>query len=362
MNKLLKLFAAFIAVTGITFADTALTESLSVSGFFDMSYLDSDNGKESTSGIDQVEFNFTLDNGGPIAAQLDIEYTDEGDKDSSTVEVEEAYITYDLNNGGTVTLGRFETMLLQDDSEPTGVYQFTNAYDFFGGNLNQALYDSGDQGIKYSNGGWEVSLVDNGDSKIGDGNKDFDSTTDGSGDYSIEVGYSGQLSENVTGFIGGRFYEDDANNSDGDILNLHLTYEEGPWIIGGEYVTGDISNLIKSEFLDSDLIQKISKISKTSEISDASNSTQSLEADVDLFSLFANYSYSEKNSVTVRYSDMDGDAKDNIQNYDFDADKITLAHNSALSDDLILVLEYSMQDSKHTEDEDLFGVELLYTF
>lgn len=330
MNKLLKLFAAFIAVSGITFADTALTESLSVSGFFDMSYLDGDNGKESTSGIDQVEFNFTLDNGGPIAAQLDIEYKD---KVSSNVDVEEAYITYDLNNGGTVTLGRFETMLLQDDSEPTGAYQFTNAYDFFGVNLNQLLYDLGDQGIKYSNGGFAISLVDNGDSKIGDG----DNPNVGDGDYSIEVGYSGQLSDNVTGFIGGRFYEDDANNSDGDLFNVYLTYEEGPWVVGGEYVTGD---------------EDISLLN-----------ILNISGDVDLFSLFANYSYSEKNSVTVRYSDIDGDAKDTDETlYDVDADKITLAHISALSDDLALVIEYSKEDRKHLDDQDIFGVELLYTF
>lgn len=38
MNKILTLLAAFIAATGIAFADTMLTESLSVGGFIDMSY------------------------------------------------------------------------------------------------------------------------------------------------------------------------------------------------------------------------------------------------------------------------------------------------------------------------------------
>ena len=122
MNKLLKLLAAFIAVTGITFAETALTESLSVGGFVDMSYVDGDR-TESTSGIDQVEFNFTLDNGGPVTTQLDIEY----ENGTSGLNVEQAYITYDMNSGATVTVGRFETMLLQDASEPTGLYQYSNA-------------------------------------------------------------------------------------------------------------------------------------------------------------------------------------------------------------------------------------------
>ena len=48
--------------------------------------------------------------------------------------------------------------------------------------------------------------------------------------------------------------------------------------------------------------------------------------------------------------------------YDIDADKFTLAHNSALSHDLALVVEYSMEDSDHTQDQDTFAVELLYAF
>lgn len=363
MNKLLKLLAAFIAVTGITFAETALTESLSVGGFVDMSYTDGDR-TESTSGIDQVEFNFTLDNGGPVTTQLDIEY----ENGTSGLNVEQAYITYDMNSGATVTVGRFETMLLQDASEPTGLYQYSNAYDFFGLNLNKTLYDLGDQGIKYSNGNFAVSLVDNGDSKIGDGNATA-TANDGHGDYSYEISYSGKLSDKVTGFIGGRLYENDANNHDGDLFNVYLTYEEGPWVVGGEYVTVDgsgSSNLVY--FKDSALYQKISNApaeydATPNVANDPLTPIVFNSVDVDLFSLFANYSYSEKNSITVRYSDISGDAvANNSSKYDVSADKITLAHNSALSDDLALVLEYSKEDSKHTADQGLFAVELLYAF
>ena len=81
-----------------------------------------------------------------------------------------------------------------------------------------------------------------------------------------------------------------------------------------------------------------------------------------LFSLFANYSYSEINSVTVRYSELDGDATDGTNTIDIDANKLSLAHYSALSDDLALVLEYSMEESDHTTDQDTFAVELLYAF
>jgi hypothetical protein len=338
MNKILTLLAAFIAVTGIAFADTMLTESLSVGGFIDMSYTDSDNGKESTSGIDQVEVDFTFNYGGPVTGQLDVEYENGADG----LNLEEAYINYAFADGGILIVGRFETMLLQDASEPTGLYQYSNAYDFFVANLNQALYDLGDQGIQYSSGGWAIALIDNGDSKIGNG----DNPEVGDGDYAYEIGYTGKLSDTVTGFIGARFYEDDANNNDGDILNLHLIYEEGPWVVGGEFV--------KADYQDNPLGENTDIVGSLSGTIDS--------IDLDLFSIFANYSYSEKNSVTFRYSDISGDANVGTAAFDIDADKLTLAHNSALSHDLALVVEYSMEDSDHTQDQDTLAVELLYAF
>lgn len=331
MNKLLKLIAASVLMTGIAFAETMLTESLSVGGFVDMSYSDGDNGRDSTSGIDQIQFEFTFDNGGPVTAQVDIDYENGDDKNAN---IDEAYITYNINGGGAVTVGRFETMLLQDASEPTGLYQYSNAYDFLGFNLNKALYDIGDQGIKYSNGGFAISLVDNGDGKIGDGDNVLG---DGDGDYAYEIGFTRQLSDKVTGFMGARITESDTMHFDGDIYNLHLTYEDGPWIIGGEYLTAEapLSKLTGSGYK---------------------------ELDVTAFSLFANYSYSEKNSVTVRFSDMGGDAiEDNDAKTDVDVKKYTFAHNSALSDDLALILEYSVQDG-YTNNSDIFAVELLYVF
>lgn len=360
MNKILTLLAAFIAVTGIAFAETMLTESLSVGGFIDMSYSDGDNGKESTSGIDQVEVDFTFNNGGPVSGQLDVEY----ENGLEGLNLEEAYINYAFADGGILTVGRFETMLLQDATEPTGLYQYSNAYDFYGVNFNQALYDVKDQGIKYSSGGWAIALIDNGDSKIGDG----DNPAVGDGDYAYEIGYTGKLSDTVTGFIGARITENDIAHFDGDIYNVYLTYEEGPWVIGGEYLTTENSTSGNGIFIKSASFEPLSnapaQFDATPDVTDDPLTDIDFNSvDTNLFSLFANYSYSEKNSVTVRYSDMSGDAKANDnKTYDVDATKLTFAHNSALSHDLALILEYSMQDSNHTKDEDIFAVELLYAF
>lgn len=340
MNKLLQLFAAFIAVTGIAFADVMLTESLSVGGFVDMSYTDGDN-RESTSGIDAVEFDFSFKNEGPVSAQIDIEYENSA---GNSLNVEEAYITYDLMSGGVVTVGRFETMLLQDDSESTGLYQYSNAYDFYGSNFNAYLYDLGDQGIKYSKNGFAISLVDDGDSKIGDGNV---TATDTSGGYSIEVGYKGKLAENLNGFIGARFYENSDNNSDGDLMNAYVDYTKNAWLFGAEIVLVDIYYGNSNE---------LSSFAEAATI--ASNS----DADFDLYSVFANYSYSDKNSVTFRYSELSGDITSDGAITKFEADKLTFAHNQALSNDLALILEYSSEDSKYAQKQDIVAVELLYAF
>ena len=329
MNKLLKLSVALIAASGIAFADTQLTDSISVGGFVDMSYTDGDNARESTSGIDQVEFDFSFDNGGKATAQVDIEY----ENGIGGVGVEEAYIDYALSDNAYITVGRFETMMLQDGSEPTDLYQYSNAYDFFGTNINAFLHDLGDQGIKYTNGNFAVSIVDNGDDKIGDGDTFNGDLT---GDYSIELGYTAALSDNLTAFIGARMYEAEVQNvnADGDIVNLHLTYEEGPWVIGGEIVMVDAE----------------------------AAALAAADDDLDLFQIFANYSYNENNSLTFRYSEAELSAEGVA---DVDLDKFTIAHNSALSHDLGLVIEYSMEDGSDgtiSVDQDILAVELIYAF
>jgi hypothetical protein len=327
MNKLLKLSVALIAASGIAFADTQLTDSISVGGFVDMSYTDGDNARESTSGIDQVEFDFSFDNGGKATAQVDIEY----ENGIGGVGVEEAYIDYALSDNAYITVGRFETMLLQDGSEPTDLYQYSNAYDFFGININAFLHDLGDQGIKYTNGNFAVSIVDNGDDKIGDGDTFNGDLT---GDYSIELGYTAALSDNLTAFIGARMYEADAADIDGDLINVHLTYEEGPWVIGGEIAMSDAEAAALIPF----------------------------DEELDLFQIFANYSYNENNSLTFRYSEAELSAEGEA---DIDLDKFTIAHNSALSHDLGMVIEYSMEDvSDGTDsiDQDVLAVELIYAF
>ena len=133
-----------------------------------------------------------------------------------------------------------------------------------------------------------------------------------------------------------------------------MNYEEGPWVVGTEFVRADSSLPLNLTNAETNNILKITNA--------GANLASIQSVDIDLFSLFANYSYLEINSVTVRYSILDDDAKDGTNTYDIDANKLSLAHNSALSDDFALVLKYSMEESDHIIDQDTFAVELLYAF
>lgn len=279
MKNKLKLFAAFLAVSGIAFADVALSETISVSGFVDMSYSDGEG--ESTVGIDQVEVDFSIDNGSPVTARINVQYED----GENQTEIEEAYVTYAIDPNSSVMFGRFESNLFFDASQPTGLYQVSTAYsgtillDGLGSlNLDpvQSIYDLGDQGIRYNyngmNNSFTLSLVDNGDSKIADGRNTPD---DVDGDYSIEATYGMQFTDQFAGFLGARMYEPEADGvEDGNIWNAYVTYEMNQWLFAAEYLNYDGPTFDAVETFDL--------------------------AEGDLYQLMANYSYSDKNSVTFR--------------------------------------------------------------
>ncbi|MEN8863063.1 MAG: hypothetical protein ABF315_07755, partial [Lentimonas sp.] len=82
--------------------------------------------------------------------------------------------------------------------------------------------------------------------------------------------------------------------------------------------------------------------------------------------LMANYAYSDVASVTGRISSLEYDA----QGVDLELFKYTVAHNYALSDNLLLVTEISLEDidldvdGLGSDDGDnlVFAVELLFSF
>ncbi|NCG08855.1 MAG: outer membrane beta-barrel protein [Verrucomicrobia bacterium] len=308
MKKQIAIASAILAASSYSFAEIALTESLSVEGFVDMSYTDSDAGNAGF-GIDQVEFDF-LFSAGAVSAQVDVEY-EGGTTGNNGTGVEQAFITYDLGNGGAITAGRFASQLGFEDFEPTGLYQYSNA-------VSTRFLPGYDQGVKYTTGNLGVAIVDQGgDGQIGDDGEDSD--------YAIEVAYSTELSEGLNGFIGARMTKEDGEE-DVRIINAYVTYETGAWLFAGEIVDVDAGT----------------------------------DGEATDYQVMANYSYSDTAAVTVRYAvatDDDGDAQT------AEGTAITLAHNLALADNLALVAEVSQLNPAGAGDNVLTSaVELLFTF
>lgn len=309
MKNKIAIASAFIAASSFSFAEIALTENLSVEGFVDMSYQDTDAG-DSQFGIDQVEFDF-LFSAGAVSAQVDVEY--EGDNPLTGADgelIEQAFVTYDLGNGGALTAGRFASQLGFEAFEPTGLYQVSGAYS---NRTGLPLYD---EGVKYTTeiagNYFGLAIVDGvTDNSIGDGEG-----------YSIEAAYAIDLAsvqEGLSAFVGARYDVEDADADDDLLVNAYVSYETGAWIFAAEVVHLDDGN---------------------------QHDTSAL--------VMANYTYSDAASVTGRYSVEDGGTDD--------ATKITLAHNYAIADNLALIAEVSEVDVDGGESDTEFAVELLFTF
>ena len=70
-----------------------------------------------------------------VTAQIDLEYEDGDDGDNDGVE--QAFVNYALGNGDVVTAGRYASMLGFEAYEPTGLYQYSTAYDYRMGSISR---------------------------------------------------------------------------------------------------------------------------------------------------------------------------------------------------------------------------------
>jgi len=340
MKNKIAIASAFLAAASFSTAEIVVNEFLSFEGFVDSSYSHTDaeaegrNESDNSFQVDQVEISW-LFNFDAVTAQIDLEYEDGDNEDV----VEQAFVNYALGNGDVVTAGRYASMLGFEAYEPTGLYQYSTAYDIAG--FDTALASEYNQGVKYTRTTdttfFGISVQDQ--AFGADAGADGDRLGgDGDSSYAVEVAGSMDLGNGFTVFAGAAF--EDADLGDNQLINAYVTYETGAWLFAAEINVAEYSNFGGTD-------------------------------DLDLTSglLMANYAYSEVASVTARISAIDGE----IDSGDADITKYTLAHNYALSDNLLLVTEISYADgdlnaSINDEDFDADGdvttvaVELLFTF
>jgi hypothetical protein len=195
MKKLITLFAAFFAATGISFA------AIGMSGFVDASYSDSDQSLD----IDEVEVRLSLDNEGTVGGVLELTATGTG----SSIDTEQVYLTYALGEGSSLKIGNFESTLGFDGYDADSL--IANA-----GGLN--VINTYDSGVQYSSGALTLGLAEATPATPANAEDEL------SGDnYVVEASYSMDLGNGLNVFVGARMNESD--NS--EIINAYLTYESG---------------------------------------------------------------------------------------------------------------------------------------
>jgi len=398
MKNKIAIASAFIAASSLATAEIVINDFLSFEGFIDMSYqhgdIDSDDvsvasGSDNSFQVDQVEIDWLFDFD-PVTAQIDLAYYgsdaagNAGFDNEGDVIVEQAFATYHFEGdfeGSAVTAGRFASMLGFEAFEPTGLYQFSFAYDY-------SILPGYSEGVKYTyesdNTFFGASIL----SSYAD-DQGYTGRLGGSGDsnWAAEIAGAYSMDNGVSLFLGGYYTDADADNDftndsnvDGEtwVINAYATFETGAWLFAAEVNYGDSeSGAFGLDAEDGTLYG--------STIGGAPYSINSDDATALSGLLMANYAYSEQGSVTARLS-YEERSLDNATAFsgsdpafpdvdagDVDAEqyKATLAHSWAFTDNLLLVTEISYIDGESDldnglEDEDFDGVlgavELLFSF
>ncbi len=115
MNFAKKLLAgsvvAAVGAAPAAFAEIELGSGISVTGFVDMSMVNTEvdgaDGSENVFGVDQVETDFMYSGSNGVSAQVDIEYGEGDGASESGTFVEQAFITKQVTDSFSVKGGRF---------------------------------------------------------------------------------------------------------------------------------------------------------------------------------------------------------------------------------------------------------------
>ncbi len=294
-----------------------LSEKLAVTGFIDMSYsnVETDGSdSSSTSGLDQFELDFLYTFDDKLSAQVDIEYQDGA---ADEVDLEQAFITYAVTDSVTVKAGRFLSYSGWETEEPTGLFQFS------GTGYAPIFYGYYQQGVSvmYSGDGYALAA-----SAI----TDLDNPEErDSEQVATEFMAAVMPTDEIT--VKGFYLSDkiDGTDEDKEKINVWASYASGPLTLAAEF-------------------------------NDAENS-YALGTESDGYLLMANYAF-ENFGLTVRYHEWEVEDSASGATVE-EMNGITIAPSFALSDNLLVVVEYRMDENEVTGvDTDTFSVEALVTF
>jgi hypothetical protein len=244
--------------------------------------------------------------------------------EATSFDVEQAFFTYRVNDALSFKAGRFLSYSGWETEDPTGLYQFsgTGYAKYFYGGYQQGL------STYYKGPGFDVALSvvnDLGDLK-GE-NRDSD-------DLGVELMLAVNPVEAWT--MKGFYMTDklDGTNEDTDLINVWTSYTVADWTFAAEY--------------------------NQSENAPAAVGFAGVGAEADGYLLMVNYAW-EKFGLTFRYHDweVETDAGTTVE----DLSAFTLAPSYAVSENLLIIFEYRMDDDDLTnESTDTYALEALITF
>ena len=306
-NKILATAVAAIFGASVATADISLSDNLTLSGFVDASYSNSDDGTTNNEsiGLDQVEVDFAF-SGESVSAEVHLH-----NLDGDTIDLEQAFASYDLGNGVTVSGGKFLNLLGFESDEPTGRYQSSYAYSF-----DSAAATAGETGRRYAEGIRASFGVEDVAIAVSGYNGLFsNAAADMDLAYDAQVVFSGV--ENLTVALG--YAEDDNSASIAEAVNVWASYESGQVMVAGEY--NDVTDGAGNEG--------------------------------DSYLLLANYQINDNASISVRYSELE------ITGTTLEKFSVSPIYN--FTDNLSAFVEYSTGEV-NGEDNDSFSIETVFTF
>lgn len=316
-NKLsttMKYEKTLAVLAGLTFAGSlaqaqiAIGETLTVSGFADASYVNNDDGTETSDfGIDQVEVDlaFSLE---AVTAEVHLQTT------GGSLTLEQAFASTNLG-GITVSAGRMLNLLGLESDEPTNLVTDSWAYsDRFNPTLR---YNEGIRGA-FSQGDLSIaaSVTDSYGAVDADAGGDFNELA-----FDVAASYSGI--ENLSVSLGYATNNAEAANiaNELSLVNINATYSLGQINISGEYSDWELG----------------------------------AAEEADSYLIMGTYSVNDDLYLAARYSEVDSNVDGN------DEEKFTVAAGYDVTDNLQTRVEYSSAEVGGADD-DTFAVQGILNF
>jgi len=339
-NKILALLATIGMVSSVSAVE--INENISINGFIDASYVNSDftdksapanNNDISNSAVDEVELNFIV-NAGNVDGELHIDSTDAAD--DRTLEIEQVHFTYSFENGASLKVGRFGSALGFEREDPAGLYTFsraygTNTYDLGNVDNDGNAPDNGNVfegfNIGYAAESFALSLAVGNDIAA----TEEDNANEDDYDYELAITYTGIENLSVTVGTSTENTSDPkvgTANADTDLYTINAAYTINKLLLGGEYISTE------------------------------TDGAQDLSA----YMLIADYDITDTLGAALRYSEWEGTNGTATT----ETDKVTFAANYAITESLGAIVEFSTEElsggANAGDETDSFAVELTYTF